>query len=183
VDEGRIVGVRIEVFNRRTRTFRAPYYLLLKRPNPPSTSLRVHRHTIPQCVPLQYLVSKYLLYSEPSDEMPPEPQNLARLVRDLRRELISYHLRQDAIMTLGEVKGIGVDGEHGNGVKEVKALDAESRDIRIEREDGTVGRIAVDNSGNLEKVVVLDHERSRKREEERSILRAKTLRNLAQTLM
>ncbi|MCJ1381971.1 hypothetical protein MMC17_005083 [Xylographa soralifera] len=165
VDEGWIVGVRIEVFNRR------------------SPSLRIHRHTIPQCIPLQHLGSKYLPSLVPSDGKPSGPQNIAHLVRDLRRELISYHLRQDAIVTLGERESIGADSEQQNGVKEVKSVDAENRDMRIEWEDGTVGRIAVDSRGNLEKVVVLNHERSRIRDKERSVLSAKTLGKLAQTLV
>ncbi|MCJ1396249.1 hypothetical protein MMC18_009138 [Xylographa bjoerkii] len=193
VDDGRIVGVRIEIFNRRladlfhflegTRTFRPPYYLLLNRPNPASPSLRIHRHTIPQCIPLQYLASRFLSMSVLSDETLPEPQNLARLVRDLRRELMSYHLRQDAIVTLGESANTELDGGQRNLVKEVKAVDAENRDVRIEWEDGTVGRLAVDNNGNLQKVVVLDDGKSRRREKERSILSAKTIGKLAQTLV
>ena len=86
-------------------------------------------------------------------------------------------------MLLGERKSTGADGEHQNGIKEVKAVDAENRDVRIEWEDGSVGRIVVDSSGNLEKVVILNHERSRIKEKERNILSAKTLGNLAQTLM
>ncbi|MCJ1420765.1 hypothetical protein MMC32_007124 [Xylographa parallela] len=183
VDEGRIVGVRIEVFNRRTRTFRSPYYLLLNRPNPGSSSLRVHRHTVPQCIPLQHLVSKYLPSLTPSDGKPSGPQNVARLVRDLRRELISYHLRQDAIVTIGEHRSLGVDGEQQIGVKEVKVVDAENRDMRIEWEDRTVGRVVIDNNGNLEKVVVLNHKRTRLREKERSIFHAKTIGKLAQILI
>ncbi|MCJ1397601.1 hypothetical protein MMC11_000796 [Xylographa trunciseda] len=179
VDEGRIVGVRIEVFNRRMRTFRAPKYLLLDRPFPASDSLRVHVHNFPKWIPLQRLVSKHLPLSNPSDGKAPETQNLARLVWELRRLLISYHLRQDAIVTMGESKRIGVDGEQENRFKEVKAVDAENRDIKIEWEDGTVGRIAVDDDGKLEKVVVMDGDGSRKREKERSILGAKTLEKLA----
>ncbi|MCJ1437261.1 hypothetical protein MMC27_006647 [Xylographa pallens] len=183
VDEGRIVGVRIEVFNRRTRTFRTPYYLLLNRPHPGSSSLYVHRHTVPQCIPLRHLVSKYLPSLTPSNEKPSGPQNVARLVRDLRRELLSYHLRQDAIATLGKRRSIGADGEQQTGVKEVKAVDAENREMRIEWEDRTVGRVMIDNSGNIKKVVVLNHERSRIREKERSILSAKTIGKLAETLI
>ncbi|MCJ1285393.1 hypothetical protein MMC26_004733 [Xylographa opegraphella] len=183
VVEGRIVGVRIEVFNRRTRTFRPPYYLLLNRPHSGSPFLRLHRHTIPPCIPLQRLVAKYLPSLAPDNGESSGLQNIARLVRDLRQELISYHLRQEAVMALGEPKAPGADAEQHNGVKEVKAVDAENRDIRIEWEDGTVGRIAVDNSGNLEKVVVMNHQSSRMREKERSILSAKTLGNLVQTIV
>ena len=209
VDEGRIVGVRIEVFNRRacltfpdsffssvlvqdfadvsrlyagTRTFRPPYYLLLNRPRSASPSLSIHRHTIPQCIPLQCLASKYLPLSAPSDEEPPKIQNLARLVQELRRELVSYHLRQDAIEKLGERTTDGISSGQRNGVKEVEAVDAENRDFRVVWEDGTVARIVVGNGGGVEKVVILDEEKNRKREMERKMLGAGAIEKLAMTL-
>ncbi|EOD46040.1 cenp-o kinetochore centromere component [Neofusicoccum parvum] len=47
VDNGKILGVRIEVSVKGR--FAAPYYLLLNRPSPESENLRIHKHTIPPC--------------------------------------------------------------------------------------------------------------------------------------
>ena len=102
--------------------------------------------------------------SNPSDSKSSESQNVTRLVRVLRRELISYHLRQEAIVALGEQKPLGADGGQPNTFKEVRAVDAEDRDLRIEWEDEIDGRIVVDNNGNLEKAVVANCERFRSRE-------------------
>ncbi|MCJ1302595.1 hypothetical protein MMC08_005399 [Hypocenomyce scalaris] len=167
VDNGRILGIRIEAFSRGK--FLTPYYLLLNRPHTDSQALRVHRHTAPSCIPLSALVSKYLPTPPPAaagttPSKPTKPQNLPRLVRELRREIVSYHLRKDAIEKLRDGL-VGADG----GVSDVKATDAELRDIRIEWTDEAVGRARIGKDGTVEKVVVVG-EGGRSREMERKLL-------------
>ncbi|KAL1648327.1 hypothetical protein SLS58_002080 [Diplodia intermedia] len=58
VDNGKILGVRIEVSVKGR--FAAPYYLLLNRSSSGSEDLRIHKHTIPPCIPLRGLAAKYL---------------------------------------------------------------------------------------------------------------------------
>ena len=85
-------------------------------------------------------------------------------MRELRREIVSYHLRKDAIEKLRDGL-VGADG----GVSDVKATDAELRDIRIEWTDEAVGRARIGKDGTVEKVVVVG-EGGRSREMERKLL-------------
>ncbi|MCJ1473489.1 hypothetical protein MMC13_002140 [Lambiella insularis] len=174
VDEGRISGIRIEVFDQRSKTFRTPYYVLLHRPHATSRSLRIHRHTIPPCIPLQSLAMRFLPLAPLAGGKAPKAQNLGRFVRDLRRELVSYHRRQDTLANLGD--------SASTNVKEIKAVDAEIRDIQIEWDHGTIGRVAIGNSGGIEKVVVLDDNGRRTRNAERKILEAGSILQLLDVL-
>ncbi|KAF3930191.1 hypothetical protein ABW20_dc0101453 [Dactylellina cionopaga] len=98
---GKLTGVRIEVM--ADGKFGTPYYLFFKpydtTPKPTSsdpfpsqttssTHVTLHRHTVPAYFlqPLTTLTEKYLL-------PPPRPQNLDRLVRDVRRILFLHYLR------------------------------------------------------------------------------------------
>lgn len=111
-------------------------------------------------------------------------QDLPRLVRELRRELVGWHLRRAWVGRLSGVLGVGVGGSEreervvagmgvgrrrgGRGIKEVETVDAEGMDVRIEWEDGRVGRVRVDKGGRVERAVVLG-ERGRERDVERRL--------------
>ncbi|KAH9905288.1 cenp-O kinetochore centromere component [Xylariomycetidae sp. FL2044] len=59
VDGGRVLGLRFEVMARAR--FVRPYFVLLNRPYPDSPRhLRVHRHTVPPCIPLSGLAARHL---------------------------------------------------------------------------------------------------------------------------
>lgn len=179
-DSGRVIGVRIEVFNRSSRTFGKPHYLLLNRPYPSSSALRVHRHTIPPCIPLTTLAARYLP-SPPStsavDDEDPDvevlktrkerKQDLPRLVRELRREIISYQRRQEAVGKLRDGLAVGATGR--SKLKDIKATDAEVTDIRIDWIDGKAGRIRMSKTGQVKKVLVMGEDGQRDRAAERKI--------------
>ena len=132
----------------------------------------MHRHTIPPCIPLAALVAKWLPAPRVAGvgavelEKAERKQNLPRLVRELRREIAGFHMRKGAVERLRE----GLVKEAGTtGVGDVKATDAEIRDVRIEWRDWAVGRVRIGKDGRVEKAVVLG-EGGRAREMERKLL-------------
>ncbi|RYP22718.1 hypothetical protein DL765_001568 [Monosporascus sp. GIB2] len=175
VDGGRVLGVRFEVMS-RTR-FARPYYVMLNRPYPNSPRhLRVHRHTVPACVPLSGLAARHLppppgpaspdAEADRDEETPRKRQDLPRFVRALRRELVRYHNR---VAVVGDLrKAVGLDGSKRRResaetetdqsaaipVVDVSAADAEAKQIRIEWADGRSGRLVMDDDGRIVRMVV-----------------------------
>ncbi|KAK7189615.1 hypothetical protein DPSP01_013443 [Paraphaeosphaeria sporulosa] len=98
VDNGNVLGVRIDVSV--GGRFVDTYHVLFNRPNAAhKTMLKIHKHTIPPCIPLQPLANKWLPLTRKSAEEPRE-QDLVRFGRHLRKELASWHLRLEALETL-----------------------------------------------------------------------------------
>lgn len=163
VDNGKILGVCIEVSVKGK--FAAPYYLLLNRAFPENGDLRIHKHTIPPCIPLQALVARYLPQRSPSSEngsmQQSRPQDLHRLVRTLRQELVSHQLRLDAVVKLR--RDAGLPGDFGAssirrrrgkaGIADIKAIDVAAREIEIRWVDASTARILLSKKGVVEKVV------------------------------
>ena len=104
VDNGNILGVRIEVFVEGK--FVETYHVLLNRPSSKRKSvLKIHRHTIPPCIPLKPLADKYLPQAA-RDSSTTTSQNLIKLGQALRKELVSWHLRTAAVAKLRVAAGI-----------------------------------------------------------------------------
>lgn len=91
-------------------------------------------------------------------------QDLRAFVCELRRELVSWHLRCDAVDFLREK--LGLDGsdddasgsserEHGTGIVSLAPTAIEARYVRLEWEDGRVGRFKLSNTGIVERAVVI----------------------------
>ncbi|KAK7757666.1 hypothetical protein SLS62_000043 [Diatrype stigma] len=146
VDGGRVLGLRFEVMARAR--FARPYFVLLNRPWTTTTTsaarnrnnsdqsgdyLRVHRHTVPACVPLAGLAARYLppppsrraaAAAEDEDgdddggdddddrarrrrqQRRKHRQDLPAFVRTLRRELVRYHNRVGVIGDLRKAAGL-----------------------------------------------------------------------------
>jgi central kinetochore subunit Mal2/MCM21 len=71
--------------------------------------LRVHKHTIPPCVPLQALANKWLPgVGKDKDGGGEEEvkQDLVRFGKRVRRELVGWHLRVDAVEALRREAGL-----------------------------------------------------------------------------
>lgn len=174
-----LLGIRIDVCS-RLGTYVAPYYVLLKRVGKDKKSLRVHRHTIPIFVPLSQLERKYLPVSDTSSDSQnglkrtkTQKQDLKRLVRELRKELVSWHLRRDAVTWFQDELGLIQGDEDGEpqaeaspqitrrqqvqklGITSVDATSPETRYIRLEWDDGRVGRIKLSNRGLVERAIVI----------------------------
>lgn len=196
VDHGNVLGIRIEVVTRAK--FLRPYYVLLNRPYATSRRghrfLRVHRHTLPPCIPLNGLAARHLptpnSKSEPAageddstnrhENGPhdsPEPnQDLSRFVRSLRREIVRYHNRVAVVADLR--KALGLDdkrrdardlSERRSAILAISAADAEAKQVRIDWKDGRSGRLVVGDDGEVVKLVVFG-DRGRERELTRELL-------------
>lgn len=107
----------------------------------------------------------------------PRPQNLASFIRVLRKSLTAWHLRQDAVVHLRERLGVrpsdpeddpdgDQDGKRAGedkwtlpdndiGLVSLGPTTLEARYIRLEWEDGRVGRFKVSDSGRVERAVVI----------------------------
>ncbi|KAH6662193.1 Cenp-O kinetochore centromere component-domain-containing protein [Plectosphaerella plurivora] len=164
VDGGKVLGLRIEVMTKSR--FLRPYYVMLNRPYPNSRRLRVHRHTVPPCIPLSGLAFRHLP-PPPKDDTDPDAaeQDLARFARELRREIVRYHNRAGAIGAISQAATAGAvsDVEDDDDMIDVRAADPQAKQIELGWADGRTGRIILDDDGKIEKMVVYrfdvrDHE-------------------------
>ncbi|KAJ5153160.1 uncharacterized protein N7482_009638 [Penicillium canariense] len=187
-----LLGVRIDICARNGR-FAKPYYVLLKSEHARGEvkkRLCVHRHTIPAFIALSKLESVYLPFpvsrkvqgeddhGEESDGEAIEAlkpvqkgrnaggkQDLRGFVRELRRELVAWHLRTDAIELLREKLGLSEESqldpaerlspEARGGIVSLALTALEARYVRMEWEDGRVGRFKLSNTGIVERAVVI----------------------------
>jgi len=143
VDGGKVLGVRFDVFSTATSTFETPYYILLHCPWPGSQDLRVHKHTIPAFIPLQSLLAKHL--PPPGKQKGGKGQNLTRLVREVRGELVAHRKRVEAVERLYE--------EGKEQKMEVRMLDSSGRELEIRWEDGAVAKVKVLRDGVVDGAV------------------------------
>ena len=106
VDDGNILGVRIEVSV--GGKFVETYSVLFNRPDTQRKNvLKIHKHSIPPCIPLQALANKWLPVTRKDAEMATVPeQNLVKFGRSLRKELVSWHMRSAAIEKLRVEAGL-----------------------------------------------------------------------------
>ncbi|OJJ00542.1 hypothetical protein ASPVEDRAFT_82106 [Aspergillus versicolor CBS 583.65] len=210
-DPRNLLGVRIDVCVRNGR-FTKPYYLLLRKTRPEADEegqdtirLKIHRHTIPAFIPVERLERIFLPTPprvlgdadgngsvEPQMKKKPNPpapkQNLPGLTREIRRQIVSWHTRLDAVHYLREQIGVvrrdghaySDDGDDGPwdrdllidvgfdsgvgdtrlkknefGITSFSPTALEAAYIRIEWEDGQVGRFKISNSGLVERAVVI----------------------------
>ncbi|KAF2727361.1 hypothetical protein EJ04DRAFT_517298 [Polyplosphaeria fusca] len=104
VDNGNVLGVRIEVAV--GGKFVDTYHVLLNRPYPTrKTVLKIHKHTIPPCIPLQQLATRFLPAPQ-KDAVTPTEQDLLKFGRCLRKELVAWHLRTNAVVKLRAEAGL-----------------------------------------------------------------------------
>ncbi|KAI0172869.1 Cenp-O kinetochore centromere component-domain-containing protein [Hypoxylon sp. FL1284] len=156
VDDGKVLGLRFEVMSKAR--FLRPYYVMLNRPYPDAAYLRVHRHTVPQCIPLSGLAARHLPPPTAKDDFDaPRGQDLAKFARTLRRELVRYHNRTAVI---GDLRGAaGLESKKGKAkelrdpIVDVSAADAQAKQIRVEWADGRTGRLVMSDDGDILKMV------------------------------
>jgi central kinetochore subunit Mal2/MCM21 len=98
INNGDVLGVSVDVAIRGY--FIETHDVLLNwRSRDGKRLLRVHKHTIPSCIPLQQLVNKWLPTDE-KDELSHPEQDLVRFGRLLRNELVAWHTRVKAVVDL-----------------------------------------------------------------------------------
>lgn len=170
VDNGTVLGIRIEVMTRAR--FIRPYFVFLNHPYVGSERRqrlwRVHRHTIPACIPFNGLANRYLPAPKTSangdadgeETRPEQHHDLPRFVRTLRRDIIRYHNRVAVVAELR--KALGLDGKRKDAevlaercpIYAISAADTEAKQIRIDWKDGRSGRLLLGNDGEVVKMVV-----------------------------
>jgi central kinetochore subunit Mal2/MCM21 len=168
VDGGAILGIRVEVTSRAR--FLRPYYVLLNRPYAGgSRHVRVHRHTLPACIPLGGLAGRHLPAppgKAGSGGAAGKRQDLARFARALRREVVRYHHRLGVVADLRKAAGVG---DEAAPLVDIAPADAEAKQLTIEWADGRTGRLVMGDDGEIVKLVVLG-ENGRDREAGRDLL-------------
>ncbi|KAI0542641.1 cenp-O kinetochore centromere component [Xylaria digitata] len=172
VDGGNVLGLRFEIMSKAK--FVRPYYVMLNRPHANRRYLRIHRHTVPQCIPLSGLAAQYLPPpAAKGDEDPPKKQDLSRFARTLRRELVRYHNRAALIGDMKKVAGLGSkkasDQESDTAIIDISAADAEAKQISMQWRDGRSGRLIMNDDGDIVKMVV-QGDNGRDRETVRQLL-------------
>ncbi|GAD92358.1 hypothetical protein AOR_1_352084 [Paecilomyces variotii No. 5] len=182
-----LLGIRIDICRRDGR-FSKPYYVLLKRDESDGKRLRVHRHTIPAFISMEKLGHRYLPVPARGadgeiDEIrvsKTRKQNLSAFVRDLRQELVAWHLRSDAIDWLRERLKLPRSGSDSMqlgsldentpsnklGIISLSPTSLEARYVRLEWEDGRVGRFKISNNGEVVRVVIIGDNGRDKRTED-----------------
>ncbi|KAM7208852.1 Cenp-O kinetochore centromere component domain containing protein [Naviculisporaceae sp. PSN 640] len=179
VDDGFVLGIRIEVVMRGK--FLRPYYVLLNRPYPGNQRhFRVHRHTVPPCIPLSGFAARYLpspvvrREDDSSEKEKVKNQNLSLFVRSLRREILRYHNRLGMVADLRNAAGLGKQSDENERPEaelvNIAPADSEAKHISLEWADGRTGRLVVGDDGEIVKLVALG-ENGRDREAVRSLLK------------
>lgn len=172
IDKGVVLGIRIEAF--QSGRFIRPYYVFLNRHHPDSSAWRVHRHTVPPCIPLDTLADRYLpAPTQSGDLLKGSRQALPRFVKALRSHIVGYHNRITVISSMRRAFGLSANKEQGEGreliFSDISAADAEAKHIRLEWMDGRIGRAVVSSKGKILKCVVIGEE-GRDRTTERAVL-------------
>ncbi|KAF2625910.1 hypothetical protein BU25DRAFT_412162 [Macroventuria anomochaeta] len=100
VNNGDILGISIEV--PINGGFVDTYHILFTlNKHGDSKRLRIHKHTIPSCIPLQQLTNKWLPQGAKDGDGAKDPeQDLVRFGRAMRRELVSWHMRFQVVQDL-----------------------------------------------------------------------------------
>jgi central kinetochore subunit Mal2/MCM21 len=112
INNGNILGVSIDVAI--GGTFIETYHVLLNwRSRDEGRLLRIHKHTIPSCIPLQHLVNKWLPTRGKDEELDPE-QDLVRFGRLLRKELVAWHMRVKAVEDAKKEAGLSSNKSREN---------------------------------------------------------------------
>ena len=173
-DDGTVLGIRIEAF--QSGRFIRPYYVFLNRHHLDNSAWRVHRHTVPPCIPLDALAKRYLPQPTQSGDTVKVPkQGLPRFVKALRFHIVGYHSRIAVIAGMRRAFGLdkSKDGDKGKRreltLSDISAADAEARHIRLQWMDGKIGRAVVSSNGNIIKCVVIGED-GRDRTTERIVL-------------
>lgn len=181
-----LLGIRIDICNRKGK-FDAPYYLHLKRKQITDSvskldELSIYRHTIPSHIPLRSYEAQYLPQrdegygSEVSNESTTgNKQDLHAFTRKVRKDLVSWVLRREAIENLAEkldlvpesTKDLGTDeiDEYASFVTRINASDdsafrsvaataVEARFVRVVWANGWVARVKISDKGLVERAVV-----------------------------
>lgn len=123
VNEGNVLGVSIDVS--LAGRFVETYHVLLNfRGSGESKVLRIHKHTIPPCIPLQHLASKWLPVGGGKEGEEGREQDLVKFGRALRKELVAWHMRVNAVEELRREAGCSHRRDEGDDTSVGTVLNA-----------------------------------------------------------
>ena len=168
-----LLGIRIDTCGHNGK-YRDPHYIFCQRTGANDNEMRIHKHTIPAFVPLKMYEEQYLptldegyRSGESVDGDAAPKQDLHGLVERVRKDLVSWVYRQDAVQFLKEglelvPPGRDDDSFQNNtigkfGVESISAVDTEARYIRIEWQEGRqalMGRVKISDEGMIERAVI-----------------------------
>lgn len=181
-----LLGIRIDICS-RTGKYDAPYYLHLKRKQLSDTAgeldeLSIYRHTIPSHIPLRNYEAQYLPQRDEgygsevsSESVNGTKQDLHTLVRKVRKDLVSWTLRREAVEALAETLGLVPESTKDPSTEEideyacfvapmnaadesafrsVAATAVEARFVRVVWANGWVARVKLSDKGLVERAVV-----------------------------
>lgn len=163
VDDGNVLGVRIEVSV--GGRFVDTYHVLFNRPNAAhKATLKIHKHTIPPCIPLQPLANKWLPIPKKSTEEPRE-QDLVKFGRHLRKELASWHLRLEALEKLRKDaklpertaprEGLAVEHETGMVLNAFVSDDEDSDEEDVtDKQDSALRILTIDGDAAVREITI-----------------------------
>jgi len=138
LNNGNILGVSIDVA--LSGKFIETYHVLLnwrETDVAESKVLRIHKHTIPPCIPLQQLANKWLPSAGKNGDEEVQ-QDLVRFGRTLRKELVGWHLRVNAVDALRKEAGLSKPKpQEGLGAEPGKVLNAFMSDDENETSSDT----------------------------------------------
>lgn len=151
-----LLGIRIDAQSRRDSTFGKPVYVLLEhRAVGNATAWVVARHSAPAWIGVIELARAFLPPPPPAAATPPPAakgggavarQSVERFVKAVRARVVRWLRRVDAVETLREVV-------RGGAVIE---CDKEAAALTVRWADGTVGRCALDEKGDVARAVVTE---------------------------
>lgn len=164
INNGNVLGVSIDVAI--GGRFIETYHVLLNwRSKDGSRLLKIHKHTIPPCIPLQQLVNKYLPTSGKDADVDPE-QDLVKFGKLLRKELVSWHMRLNAVEELK--KEAGLQNQNSRKAKDddvettgkilnafVSSDDESNSDVEAEEEDGPVRILDIESDAAVRQVTII----------------------------
>ena len=132
-----------------------PYFVFLKRIEPNQPSLAIHNHTLPSFLPVEGIIAKHkplLVQSSNSNG-----QNLHAFVKELRRALVSFHLRKAAVermqKQLEKAENIQ-DGSRAPELLQISAANSDVTEIELIWETDIMGRICLTEEGLLTRCVI-----------------------------
>ncbi|KAI8937605.1 hypothetical protein NX059_005316 [Plenodomus lindquistii] len=164
INGGAILGVSIDVS--LGGKFIETYHVLLNyREREGKKVLRVHKHTVPPCIPLQQLANKWLPVGGTSNDgevVKETEQDLVRFGRTLRKEIVGWHLRVDAFAVLRKEAGVEQGKtqsneeaqEIGRVLNAFMSDDDRSSDIEEEDNDRHVKMIDVEADAAVRQITI-----------------------------
>jgi central kinetochore subunit Mal2/MCM21 len=150
IGDGNLLGVRLDLYSTRNRGFQAPYFLLFQKLD--NGRMKLHQHTIPTFIPLRSLWRRYMSNTEGDEDssaIEGKAQNLLGFVRAIRKNLVAWVRRTDAIEQLRENAASVGTGELQ--ISNVTSTDPSAMELELQLQNDAVLRIRMTSSGTIEK--------------------------------